>query len=87
MLDRRLHHCLQLITIKKTTNTHYPSPYNSAGGDAVSDCDRNENGHVPTHKDFREKYFKGFRRDSDEDQPVNLQRGPASEQKNANEED
>ncbi|KAF9241534.1 tRNA guanosine-2'-O-methyltransferase [Melanogaster broomeanus] len=46
----------RLVTIRKTTMKCYPAPtFSSAGGE-----------HVPAHKDFREKYFKGFKKESGE---------------------
>ncbi|EIN11648.1 RNA methylase [Punctularia strigosozonata HHB-11173 SS5] len=47
----------RLITIRKTGSAEYPPPTFNAdsGGDPV---------HVPAHRDFREKYFKGFRKDA-----------------------
>ncbi|EJD03356.1 RNA methylase [Fomitiporia mediterranea MF3/22] len=75
----------RLITIKKTTGTYYPSPFETSkeGKDrvSVSAPDRTGNGgHVPAHKDFREKYFKGFRRDTDENEPGMPQVGQLTEQ-------
>ncbi|KAF8627791.1 hypothetical protein AX15_004218 [Amanita polypyramis BW_CC] len=45
----------RLVTIKKITTVRYPPP-SFPLGDALI------NGHVPAHKDFREKYFRGFRK-------------------------
>lgn len=60
----------QLITIKKTTYGHFASPFLDTGEALAAESDRrNEHdGHTPAHKDFREKYFRGFRRDGDEDE-------------------
>lgn len=61
----------QLITIKKTTYGHFASPFKDTGEAPAAETDRrNEHdGRTPAHKDFREKYFRGFRRDGDEDEP------------------
>ncbi|KAF9227411.1 tRNA guanosine-2'-O-methyltransferase [Gyrodon lividus] len=50
----------RLITIRKTTMESYPPPTfdsadtSNAGGE-----------HAPAHKDFRDKYFQGFKKDSE----------------------
>ncbi|KAH7921404.1 tRNA guanosine-2'-O-methyltransferase [Leucogyrophana mollusca] len=49
----------RLITIRKTSSTTYPPP----NFDGLS-ADATEATHVPAHKDFRDKYFQGFRKDS-----------------------
>lgn len=47
----------------------------------MSESDVRETDHVPAHKDFREKYFKGFRRNADEGEHVVLEEmGPTSGQ-------
>jgi tRNA (guanine10-N2)-methyltransferase len=48
----------RLITIRKTTDVDYPPPTfdNSPSGGEDTD-----GMHVPAHKDFREKYFQGFK--------------------------
>jgi tRNA (guanine10-N2)-methyltransferase len=53
--------CLEkLITIKKTSSAEYPSP----SFDSVKDAAEGSGDmYVPAHKDFREKYFQGFRKD------------------------
>jgi tRNA (guanine10-N2)-methyltransferase len=43
------------VTIKKVTAEQYPAPT----FDPISL--QNENIHIPAHKDFREKYFQGFK--------------------------
>ncbi|KAJ2916803.1 hypothetical protein MD484_g3602, partial [Candolleomyces efflorescens] len=45
----------RLITIKKTTTEDYPPPTFAARDGSEG------SGHVPAHKDFREKYFQGFK--------------------------
>lgn len=50
----------RLVTIRKTTTSEYPPP-------PFEPRERmNTKGftHVPAHKDFREKYFQGFRKDN-----------------------
>lgn len=51
----------RLITIKKTTHTDYLPP----SFDPVREAEESRDTHVPAHKDFREKYFQGFKRDSE----------------------
>ncbi|KAF8844365.1 tRNA guanosine-2'-O-methyltransferase [Paxillus ammoniavirescens] len=51
----------RLITIRKTTAESYPPPLLDS---AVTSTIGGE--HVPAHKDFREKYFQGFNKESDE---------------------
>ena len=46
------------MTIKKTTDNPYPPPIFEAMPATLDD----EGAHVPAHKDFREKYFQGFRK-------------------------
>ncbi|KAK7057237.1 RNA methylase [Favolaschia claudopus] len=48
----------RLVTIQKTTSEAYLPP--SFDGEM-----RETTGHVPAHKDFREQYFRGFKKDSD----------------------
>nr|VWO99928.1 Lysophospholipase 1 (EC (Phospholipase B 1) [Ganoderma boninense] len=48
----------RLITIRKTTTEAYPPPTFDPAH-AVTD---NVEAHVPAHKDFREKYFQGFKK-------------------------
>jgi tRNA (guanine10-N2)-methyltransferase len=50
----------QLVTIRKTTTTEYPPP--SFEPEKEPTCTKGPI-HVPAHKDFREKYFQGFKRD------------------------
>ncbi|KAJ3484176.1 hypothetical protein NLI96_g5827 [Meripilus lineatus] len=51
----------RLITIKKTTTSRFPAPvFEPQGGSEENNA---ENGHVPAHKDFRTKYFQGFKKD------------------------
>jgi tRNA (guanine10-N2)-methyltransferase len=51
----------QLITVKKVTAEVYPRPVFKSNG---SDSEKQQTtAHVPAHKDFREKYFQGFRKD------------------------
>ena len=52
----------QLITIKKVTTEKYPSPFDQHFV-TQEDIRAEESEHVPSHKDFREKYFKGFKKD------------------------
>ncbi|KAG5639118.1 hypothetical protein H0H81_006707 [Sphagnurus paluster] len=49
----------RLVTIRKTTDREYPRPSFEPEQPA-------EAGHVPAHKDFREKYFQGFKKDDGE---------------------
>ncbi|KAF7376102.1 tRNA (Guanine(10)-N2)-methyltransferase [Mycena sanguinolenta] len=48
----------QLVTIRKSTHETYPPPSFGEEHDA--------NGHVPAHRDFRDQYFRGFKKESDE---------------------
>lgn len=50
---------IQLVTIRKVTTEQYPRPTFEPNLEA------SENDHVPAHKDFREKYFQGFKKDVD----------------------
>ncbi|KAI0075120.1 tRNA guanosine-2'-O-methyltransferase [Panus rudis PR-1116 ss-1] len=52
----------RLITIRKTTSQEYSRPNFAHGGHEQID-NYSGSGHIPAHKDFREKYFKGFRKD------------------------
>lgn len=49
----------RLVTIKKTTSQIYPRPT----FDTIS---KSGTEHVPAHRDFREKYFQGFKPQKDE---------------------
>ena len=51
----------QLVTIRKTTSKKYPPPSFDPIPPVVD-----ENAHIPAHKDFREKYFQGFKSKTDE---------------------
>ena len=58
----------QLITIRKATSQSYPPPIFDSHA-AAPNRDESEEGdpsplpvHVPAHRDFREKYFQGFRK-------------------------
>ncbi|KAH8119569.1 RNA methylase [Phellopilus nigrolimitatus] len=57
----------RLITIRKTTSEEYASPFGhtAEGFSAEDDKQMREDGEsrIPAHKDFREKYFRGFRKD------------------------
>jgi len=59
----------RLITIRKTTSEKYPSPFELPVNDEGSDrTDERQSGHIPAHRDFREKYFRGFKKEEpDED--------------------
>ena len=49
------------MTIRKTTEVTYTLP----GFDSsIDDGDTVDVAHVPAHRDFREKYFQGFRSES-----------------------
>ena len=48
----------QLITIRKTMTEAYPPPT----FDPAHAVTENVDPHVPAHKDFREKYFQGFKK-------------------------
>lgn len=50
----------KLITVKKITNMQYPPP---AFAPPVQDTGSDD--HIPAHKDFREKYFHGFKKPED----------------------
>lgn len=56
-----LNHESQLITIKKVTTLAYPPPSFDPSGAIISGAPE----HVPAHKDFREKYFQGFKKGED----------------------
>ncbi|KAJ7262228.1 tRNA guanosine-2'-O-methyltransferase [Mycena haematopus] len=45
----------RLVTIRKTTHEPYPPPSFKEEHNAI--------GHIPAHKDFREHYFRGFKKD------------------------
>ncbi|KAJ7188326.1 S-adenosyl-L-methionine-dependent methyltransferase [Mycena filopes] len=47
----------RLVTIRKATHNSYPPPCLEEG--------RELGGRVPAHKDFREQYFRGFKKESD----------------------
>ncbi|KAF4567631.1 hypothetical protein EYR40_006632 [Pleurotus pulmonarius] len=47
----------RLVTIKKVTSDTYPAPFGDNGEQS-----QNTTEHEPAHKDFREKYFQGFRK-------------------------
>jgi len=51
------HSFLKLVTIKKTTNNKYPPPAFEA-----RQSTNHEEEHTPAHRDFREKYFQGFKK-------------------------
>ena len=55
---------LQLITIRKCTNESYPPPMLRRMPEVeVDDGDSEEIGQrIPAHKDFRVKYFQGFKK-------------------------
>lgn len=50
----------RLITIKKTTSESFGSPFEEG---SVDESEGGSTEHVPAHKDFREKYFKRFKKD------------------------
>ncbi|KAF9644600.1 tRNA guanosine-2'-O-methyltransferase [Thelephora ganbajun] len=53
----------RLITIKKCTNESYPPPILRRVPEMEVDEDSEETGeHIPAHKDFRVKYFQGFKK-------------------------
>ena len=52
----------KLVTVKKVTAGQYPAPK----FDSIPLQD--ENIHTPAHKDFREKYFQGFKSTTSESQ-------------------
>lgn len=47
----------QLVTIRRTDNLKYPPP-TFLEPEKASDT-----AHTPAHKDFREKYFQGFKKE------------------------
>ncbi|KAJ7096373.1 tRNA guanosine-2'-O-methyltransferase [Mycena epipterygia] len=47
----------RLVTIRKATNDSYPPP--------SFEEERDLGGHIPGHKDFREQYFRGFKKESE----------------------
>ncbi|KAI0320790.1 tRNA guanosine-2'-O-methyltransferase [Amylostereum chailletii] len=49
----------RLVTIRKTTSVSYPPPTFEPQSAAKSEI---EDVHVPAHRDFREKYFQGFKK-------------------------
>ncbi|TBU39613.1 tRNA guanosine-2'-O-methyltransferase [Dichomitus squalens] len=51
----------RLITIRKTTAERYPPPIFDPARAVTEAMDV----HVPAHKDFREKYFQGFKKSDD----------------------
>jgi len=51
----------RLITIKKTSLVEYPPP----PFDSARDAEESGDMYVPAHKDFREKYFQGFKKESE----------------------
>ena len=54
---------LQLITIRKCTDKSYPPPMLRRVSEVeVNEGDCGAGGHVPAHKDFRVKYFQGFKK-------------------------
>ncbi|KAJ7132800.1 tRNA guanosine-2'-O-methyltransferase [Mycena crocata] len=48
----------RLVTIRKTTQDSYPPP--------SFEDERNAGEHIPAHKDFREQYFRGFKKEAQE---------------------
>ncbi|KAI0085178.1 tRNA guanosine-2'-O-methyltransferase [Irpex rosettiformis] len=59
----------RLITIRKKTSQSFPPPTFDAS--ARESLENAAASHTPAHKDFREKYFSGFKRDTPEtSQPV-----------------
>jgi len=55
----------RLITIRKITSERYSPPTFASATDAPDDG----LAHTPAHKDFREKYFQGFKKSEDEGTP------------------
>jgi len=53
----------RLITIRKTTSIKFSPPTFDYVGETDLELSQS---HVPAHKDFREKYFQGFRKDTEE---------------------
>ncbi|KAF8210179.1 tRNA guanosine-2'-O-methyltransferase [Mycena galopus ATCC 62051] len=51
----------RLVTIRKTSCESYLPPTFE---------ERDATGHIPAHKDFREQYFRGFKKESDESSSV-----------------
>ncbi|GLB37684.1 putative RNA methylase family UPF0020 [Lyophyllum shimeji] len=49
----------RLVTVRRSTDREYPPP-------SFQQETQQEVTHIPAHKDFREKYFQGFRKDDDE---------------------
>ncbi|CAL1707258.1 unnamed protein product [Somion occarium] len=62
----------RLITIRKTSDKSYPRPTFEP---VVNQSDGNtpEVEHIPAHRDFREKYFRGFKKDEDRTTPLEQQ--------------
>ncbi|KAF5322273.1 hypothetical protein D9619_001539 [Psilocybe cf. subviscida] len=56
----------RLVTIRKTTMERFPPP-TFAPNPQLSD----DHAHVPAHKDFREKYFQGFKKAEEENPTTN----------------
>ncbi|CAE6343194.1 unnamed protein product [Rhizoctonia solani] len=52
----------RLITMERVTQEEYPAPRFGLEGRA--------NGHTPAHRNFRNKYFKGFRKEDEIDMPI-----------------
>jgi len=63
----------RLITIQKTTRDKFPPPFD----ENVMMRDVAE-GRVPGHKDFREKYFRSFRKDEKNESSSTEERGCVS---------
>ncbi|KAK7676869.1 hypothetical protein QCA50_020205 [Cerrena zonata] len=55
----------RLITVRKTSTESYPRPSFASFANA-EDSGTPQEDHVPAHKDFREKYFRGFKRDDEQ---------------------
>ncbi|KAF8070698.1 tRNA guanosine-2'-O-methyltransferase [Lyophyllum atratum] len=53
----------RLVTVRKTTDRQYPRPLFEQESQA-------DVTHVPAHKDFREKYFQGFKKEDSEEVPI-----------------
>ncbi|KAI5120311.1 hypothetical protein M0805_005815 [Coniferiporia weirii] len=53
----------RLITIKKTTSETYASPFQGTADRTSAEENNDGENRVPAHKDFREKYFRGFRKE------------------------
>jgi hypothetical protein len=43
----------------------YPSPFGANNMTDGQEAQSRKDGHTPAHKDFREKYFRGFRKQED----------------------